>query len=76
MEQISTNSFVRSSASRSCKFVPGPGSNKAKEDYVQYVQIEMPPAEKPGSVDVSVINADGGVATVPSGFTYTEVGTY
>ncbi|NLG87327.1 MAG: hypothetical protein GX489_08945, partial [Firmicutes bacterium] len=52
---------------------PDSDPNKAKEDYVQYVQIEIPPAEKPGSVDVSVINADGGVATVPNGFTYTDV---
>ncbi|HHV07044.1 MAG TPA: hypothetical protein GXX69_02375 [Firmicutes bacterium] len=52
---------------------PDPDQKKADEGYVQYVQIEVPPVEKPGPVDVSVINADGGVFTVPGGFTYTEV---
>ncbi|MGI6128855.1 MAG: IPT/TIG domain-containing protein [bacterium] len=52
---------------------PDTDTDKAKEGYVQYVQIAVPPAEKPGPVDVSVVNADGGVFTVPDGFTYTDV---
>jgi len=52
---------------------PDPDQDKASQGYMQRVQIEVPPAEKPGPVDVSAINADGGVFTVPGGFTYTEV---
>ena len=52
---------------------PDPDQDKASQGYMQSIQIEVPPAEKPGPVDVSVINADGGVFTVPGGFTYTEV---
>lgn len=52
---------------------PDPNKEKADQGYVQHVQVEVPPAEEPGPVDVSVINGDGGVFTVPGGFTYTHV---
>jgi hypothetical protein len=52
---------------------PDPDKDKADAGYVEYVQVEMPAAEKTGPVDVSVINADGGVFTIPGGFTYMEL---
>ncbi|MDI3538429.1 MAG: hypothetical protein PWQ13_452 [Bacillota bacterium] len=36
-----------------------------------YVRVTAPPVIAPGAVDVSVINPDGGAATLPGGFTYT-----
>ena len=53
-------------------FAPDSDPDRADQNYVQYVQIESPPAEKTGPVDVSVINPDGGVFTIPGGFTYTD----
>lgn len=36
-----------------------------------YVRVTAPPVAAPGAVDVSVVNPDGGAATLPGGFTYT-----
>ncbi|MDK2856404.1 MAG: hypothetical protein PWQ41_526 [Bacillota bacterium] len=46
--------------------VYGPGL-----DGPAYVRVTAPPVATPGAVDVSVVNPDGGAATLPGGFTYT-----